>query len=145
MSDTETIEEETQGSGLRSRMYLHEGFVQWYLDEYDIDLEEASAAEVIAHFAARRNEFRKSEFYVNMIAEHVEAQEAEKAERAQAREAAKAERAAAKAAEKEAKAAAKAAKDAEESEAAPKATKATKAKKAGKAKKASSGDADPFA
>jgi len=47
-------------------MWLHEGFVAWAKSE-GTDLNKLTAAEVIAFFAAKRNEFRASSFYDKLL------------------------------------------------------------------------------
>lgn len=122
---TETVEAEaTEEGGLRSQMWKHEAMVEWLNEQNEIDLNEMSAAEIIAYAFAQRVAWRKSDVYRNLVAGRAEAVEAERAEAAKAREEAKAAKAAEKAAakaEKEAKAA-EAAKGTETA----KATKATK-------------------
>jgi len=61
----ETEEETTEATpGTRSQMEKHEAFVSWYESEYEEDLSELEPAEVIARFAAKRNEFRQSDGYL---------------------------------------------------------------------------------
>jgi hypothetical protein len=98
MTDTEIEVEEEAAS--RSQMEKHEAFVEWYGSEYGVDLNECSAPDIIAAFAAKRNEFRRSEGYLEQWGP--EAREAAKAERLAAKEAAKVARAEAKAAKEEA-------------------------------------------
>ena len=91
MAKTEEAEETTE---LRSQMYKHELFVEWMEEEYGVDLEKEAAATVIAWFAAKRNEFRKSATYEAGVEEHKKEAEAERkrkaAERAEREKAAKA-------------------------------------------------------
>jgi hypothetical protein len=89
-------EQEAPRRGARSHMAKHEAFVEWYADTTGVDLAEKTPAEVIAAFAARRNEFRRSDSYQNQWSKDQLA--ARKAEREAAKAAAKAERDAAKAA-----------------------------------------------
>lgn len=86
MADEVTEEE----GGLRSRMYLHEAFVEWANEEYGIDLDSLSAAEIIAWFAAKRNTWRKDETsnYLATLDQHASEKEDRDAARAAAREAA---------------------------------------------------------
>lgn len=74
--------EEVAESKNRSRMYLHEAFVEWYADEFGVDLNKASAAEAVAAFASKRNDFRKSNLYASVRAEHASNGEKPKAKRA---------------------------------------------------------------
>lgn len=139
-------EEVTEEGGLRSQMYKHEGQVAFINEKYDINLDELSAAEIIAYAYATRVEWRKTDTYKELISSHAEEAEKEREAKALAR----AEAAAAKKAEKEAEAAAKAEKAAaaEKAPAATKAAKATKtpakATKATKATKKASGGDSPF-
>lgn len=75
-------EKEAPAPGERSQMAKHEAFVEWYEDTYEENLGKLSPAEVIARFAAKRNEFRKSEGYLEQWGP--EAREAAKAEKAKA-------------------------------------------------------------
>lgn len=114
-----------EASGPRSQMWKHEAMVDWINSYDEVDLDTLDAATIIAYAFARRVEWRASETYQELVAEHAAEAEAEKARKAAAR--------------KEAAAAAKAAAEAEaEADAAPvkKAAKATKAAKASKATKA---------
>lgn len=77
-------ENEDEG-GLRSRMYLHEAFVQWILDEFGVDLDTLSAAEIVAWRAAKNNAWRKTDTYHELVAEKGAEREAAKAERAAAK------------------------------------------------------------
>lgn len=129
-------EAEAQEGGLRSQMYKHEAMVEWVNEQYGVDLDTLSAAEVIAYAFASRVEWRKSDEYKGVVEAHAEEAAAAKEEKAKAR--------AAKAAE------AKAEKASAKKEAAPKkAAKATKAakktaKKATKASKAAATEDNPF-
>jgi len=144
-------EEETEetGGGLRSQLFKHEGQVAWINEQYGVDLDTMSAAEIIAYAYATRVAWRKSDEYKAVIAANEDRIAEEKAARAKEREEAKAEREkerAAKKAEKEA-AAAKAAEEAEKGKTPAKATKATKtpAKASKSSKKATKATADsPF-
>lgn len=80
-----TQEPEAEEGGLRSQMWKHQLFVAWLKREHGVNLEQEDAASVIAWFAAKRNEFRKSEDYINAVNAHTEARDAAKAERAEAR------------------------------------------------------------
>lgn len=114
MADATTVEVEAEEAEAetktRSQMDKHQGFVDWYEEYAEADLEGQPAAVVIAEFARLRNEFRRSEFYQSQWGE--EAREQARA----ARDAAREEAAEKRAAEREAKAAerakAKAEKDA---------------------------------
>jgi hypothetical protein len=68
--------------GERSQMEKHEAFVEWFEEEYEQDLSKMGPAEVIARFAAKRNEFRKSEGYLEQWGP--EAREAAKAQKEKA-------------------------------------------------------------
>lgn len=144
MADTTTEEQ----SGPRSQMWKHEAMVPYLESEFGVTLSKCSPAEIIAMAFARRNPWRASDTYANLVESHKGDAEAAKAERAAEREAAKAERAEAAAtakAEKQA-AAAKAKAEAPAKAPAKKATKATKAPaKATKASKAAAPAEDPFA
>jgi hypothetical protein len=107
MADTETA---TRGRG--SQMWKHQDAVNWLTEQGHIN-PQSSQAEVIAAFAARRNEYRRTDRYRSLVDNHAETAGAE-------REAAKAAKAAERQAAKEAKAAEKAAQPA-------KATRASKA------------------
>jgi len=144
---TEDIEAtEGESAGLRSQMWKHEDIVEW-LTELGIIDERSTQAEVIAAFAAKRNEYRRTDRYRALVdnhaAERAAAKEAKAAERAAAKEAKAAERAAAKEAKAAERAAAKEA-EASESEAPKKASpKKASAKKA--AVNPTTGGEDPFA
>lgn len=106
-AETEQEEVAVETAGTRSQMDKHQGFVDWYLEEYESDLNELSAAEVIAEFARLRNEFRRAEFYLERWGP--EAREAARAQReaererlADEREAARAQKAAERKAKQEA-------------------------------------------
>lgn len=126
-----TTEETAEEAASRSQMEKHEAFVEWYDSTYGGSLADLSPAEVIAAFAAKRNEFRRSEGYLSQWGP--EAREARKAERAAEREAKAAERAAAKAEKEKAKA--------EKAKAAEKATKKAPAKGKGSSKGSSKSSA----
>ena len=115
---TET-EETTE---LRSQMWKHEDFVEWATEEGYLT-SKMSQAQTIAVFAAKRNEYRRTDRYRSMVESHREDAAEAKAEAAAARKAANAEKKAAaeKAAPKEKAAPAKAA-----------AKKTTAAKRGGK-------------
>ena len=136
---TEDIEAtEGESAGLRSQMWKHEDIVEW-LTELGIIDERSTQAEVIAAFAAKRNEYRRTDRYRALVDNHAEALSAEREERAAERAAAKEAKAAERAAAKEAKAA-----EASESEAPKKASpKKASAKKA--AVNPTTGGEDPFA
>lgn len=114
-----TEETETAEVGARSQMERHEAFVEWFNTEYGEDLNTCDAASIIAKFAAKRNEFRRSKFYLDQWGPAARAKRdaaaakeaaAKKAEREKAKKAADAEKAkAAKEAAAAKKAAAKAA------------------------------------
>lgn len=136
MARKQAEEEVEAEGGLRSQMWKHEAFVEWLGEAYNVDLDTLSAAEVIAWFAAKRNEWRKTPGYRGLVNSHkAEAAEAA-AERAAARKAAAAEKKAAAPAKKATKATAKAAPA--------KATKATKKAPAKKATKATATEENPF-
>lgn len=148
MAENEEVEE---GVPSRSQIWKHEGMVEWLESVKEYDFSEAEPAEVIAAAFAHRVEWRRSEAYQNIVAEHQEAAEAARAERAAQREAEKEARqaaAAAKAAEKEA--AEKAKTDGKTTAKATKGTTAkattTKATRKGTRKAtAGAGASDPFA
>jgi hypothetical protein len=71
-------EEAAEEGGLRSRMYLHEGLVEYINETYDINLDELTAAEIVAWAFAKRNEWRKTDGYAELKAEHA-AEEPEEA------------------------------------------------------------------
>lgn len=127
-------QEAAEESELRSQMYKHELFVEW-AGENGVDLNSKSAAEVIAYFAAKRNDFRKSDTYLNGVEAHKGEAEAAKAERAAMRAANAKEAKPAKAAK-----ATKAAKKAPAKKAAP--AKATR--KGARAAAAAASDDSPF-
>lgn len=103
MAKTETTEE----TPLRSQMWKHEDFVEWASEDGYLD-SDAEQAMTIAVFAAKRNEYRKTSRYRDLVESHRE--EAEEAKKTAAAER-KAKRDAEKAAEaKTAKAPAKATK-----------------------------------
>lgn len=142
--ETEAAEE----TGLRSQMWKHEDLAGYLTEEGLIDAE-SSQAEVIAAAFAKRNEYRRSDRYTELVEEHrAEAEQAKEA-KAAARAKAKAEREAAAAeakAEKEAaKAAAKADKEAKPAKkTAAKKTAAKKTTAKGKGAKAKADDEDVF-
>lgn len=148
MTDTSTEVEEATGP--RSQIWKHEAMVEWLTGEKGMP-EDADAATVIAYAFAYRVEWRRTETYSGLVAEHAETAEAERAERTAAREQAAAERKAEREAAAAAKAEAKAA-EAAKAEAAPaKATKATKetakaapAKATKSTKKGASTEENPF-
>lgn len=117
------VEEE---GGLRSQMFKHEAQVEYINEEYGVDLDTLSAAEIIAYAYATRVAWRKTDTYRNLV-------EAHKGEAAAEAAAKKAEREAAAKARAEAKAAKAAEAAAAPAAPAQKATKATAAKKAQKA------------
>ncbi len=140
------------GTELRSQVWKHEDFVQWATDEGFMP-ENASPAQAIAVFAAKRVAYRQTDRYRGLVDTHrnskAEQAEARAAERAQAKEAkaAEAEEAkAAKAAEREAARAEKAAAKATAStEATPAPAKAAAVKKTAPAKATKKAvAADPF-
>ena len=124
---------ETEETTNRSQMWKHEDFVEWATEE-GLITPKSSQAEVVAAFAANRNDYRKTDRYRDLVESHKESA----AEAAAARKAAAAEKRAAAKAEKEA-AAAKAEKEA----AAAKAEKAP-AKATSKTSKAKATDENPF-
>jgi hypothetical protein len=126
---------DTEERTSRSQMVKHEDAYNWLVEQGHINAK-SSGPEVIAAFAARRNEYRRTDRYRNLVDGIASSREAQAAERAQAREAAKAEKAAAAEKAKADKAAAAKAKPAKT---AAKATKAT-----AKASKASASDDNPF-
>jgi len=141
---TEDIEAtEGESAGLRSQMWKHEDIPEW-LTELGIIDERSTQAEVIAAFAAKRNEYRRTDRYRALVDNHAEALSAEREERAAERAAAKEAKAAERAAAKEAKAA-----EASESEAPKKASPKKASPKKASAKKAAvnptTGGEDPFA
>lgn len=77
----QTQEEEAAS---RSQMWRHELFVEWAQSE-GVNLESQSAVDVIAYFAANRNNFRATDLYRNGVEEHRGEAEAQKAARAEAR------------------------------------------------------------
>jgi len=120
---TQEVEETEEEGGLRSQMFKHEGQVAFINEQYGIDLDELSAAEILAYGYATRVAWRKTDTYRELVESH-------KAEASEAAAAAKAEREAAREARAAAKAEAAAAKAAAPAAPAQKATKATAAKKA---------------
>jgi hypothetical protein len=146
VADTETVEAE-ETSGPRSQMWIHEGMVDWLQEEYEVDFDTLSPAEVIALAFARRNEWRRTETYAALKAGRAEQREAEKAERAAAAEARKAERQAAAAAKAEAAKAEKAAEKPAAKASKTTAKKATASTRKGRtaAKGKASTSEDPFA
>lgn len=132
MAKAVEAEVEDEG-GLRSQVWRHEAFVEWCNEQYDLNLDSLSAAEIIAWFAAKRNEFRKTDFYTETVAEHAAQVEAEKEAKAEARAAAKAEKG-----DKPAK------KASAKKATAKKATKATKTVKKAVKKASKASDDNPF-
>lgn len=110
------MSDETSRGGNTSQMYKHEDVYEWLLEE-GIITPKSTGPEIIAAFAARRNDYRKTDRYEQLIESHKAEQEA----------AAEAERER-KAAEREARAAER------EKEAAEKKAKAEKAADKGKEK-----------
>jgi hypothetical protein len=142
-------ENEEETGGPRSQMWKHEAMVEWLNEQYGVDLDTLSAAEIIAYAFAKRVEWRRTDIYRNLVNSRAETVEAEKAAKAEERAKAAAERKAAKEAEKAAAKEAAAAEGAKSPAAAKKAaaatktvTKATKATKS--AKKATGDDESPF-
>ncbi len=136
-------EVEEEEGGLRSQMFKHEAQVEWINGEYGINLDELSAAEIIAYAYATRVAWRKTDTYRGLVdARKVEAASEAAAKKA-AREAAAAAKAAAKAAEPAAAPAQKATKATAAKKAPAKAAAPTKATRAKKAAPAASGD-NPF-
>lgn len=84
--------EETEETPMRSQMWKHEDFVEWATEEEYLD-PKADQATTIAVFAAKRNEYRRTERYRDLVEEHRESA-------AEAKQAAAAERKAKKEAEK---------------------------------------------
>lgn len=151
MADEVETEETEAEAVSRSQMWKHEDIYEWLTEEGEID-SESSGPEIIAAFAARRNAYRKTQRYIDLVESHAKEAEEAKAARAEARETAKAEREAAKAAAAEEKAKAKAeAEAAGEDDEAKTTAKKTAAKKtpakrtaARKTTKAASTDESPF-
>lgn len=100
MAKTDT-EAAVDPNEVRAQMWVHEGFVEWAKDQ-GVDLTKKSPAEVIAWFAARRNAYRKTEFYRDLKSGQAANREAERAARAAAAAAKKAAAPAKKAAAKKA-------------------------------------------
>lgn len=142
MAETEAVEETTEESGPRSQMWKHEAMVTWLESENDVDLSEASAAEVIALAFAQRVPWRKSDTYRNLVESHAAEADAAREAKAAEREAAKVAREEEKAAKAAAKAEADAAKAAakESGEAEKPAPKKRASRSRAKATKADDGD-----
>jgi len=102
VADDEEVEvEEEDGSVIgRSQIWKHEAQVLWLLEVKEIDCDELTPAEIIAVAYSTRVEWRKSETYSDLVAEHTEEARAE----ATAKKEAAAERKAKAAAEKAEKA-----------------------------------------
>lgn len=138
------VEEE---GGLRSQMFKHEAQVEWINEEYGINLDELSAADIIAYAYATRVAWRKTDTYRGLVAERKTEAASEAAAKKAAREAAAAAKAAAKAAEAAAAPAApaqKATKAAATKKAPAKAAAPAKATRATKASKAAASGDNPF-
>lgn len=136
----EETAEETVEAGSRSQMWKHEDAFDWLVSEGHLT-EDASGPEIIAAFAARRNEYRRTDRYKALVESHAAEAEEARQRRAEEREAAKAAREAEKAAKAEEKAKAEEAKAAKESGEKPAAKKATSRRR--KTTKSDDGDS-PF-
>lgn len=87
---------ETEETPMRSQMWKHEDFVEWATEEGYLD-PKADQASTIAVFAAKRNEYRKTDRYRDLVESHreeaAEAKAAAAKERKEKAAAAKAEKA----------------------------------------------------
>lgn len=71
--------------GLRSRMHLHDALVAYIEETYSVDMNKLPANEVVAWAFAKRNEWRATDGYRELLEEHRAEAEATKAEKAAAR------------------------------------------------------------
>jgi hypothetical protein len=70
VAEPEPEEVEEEAGGFRSQMWKHEAMVEWLNAETGEDINELSAAEIIALAFARRVAWRKSEDYQTLVAEY---------------------------------------------------------------------------